>query len=91
VLASIDWHARKSERCKIAIECEYALNIQLSREDSARLVNERNSVVVIASELVEYVERERAAVERREERRQAPIWQRWKWYVFGAPDDETAG
>jgi Arc/MetJ-type ribon-helix-helix transcriptional regulator len=35
------------------------------------------------TELVEYVEQERSIQQRREERRDAPLWRRAKWFVFG--------
>ena len=34
-------------------------------------------------ELVEYVEHEMELHQRREERREAPVWARAKWWVFG--------
>lgn len=41
------------------------------------------------TELVEYVEGERALQQRREERRDAPLWTRAKWWVFGRDRDES--
>ena len=41
-------------------------------------------------ELVEYVEEERAMQQRERERRDAPLWTRAKWYVFGRSDEATA-
>ena len=34
-------------------------------------------------ELVEYVDQEKDLKERERERRDAPLWRRAKWYVFG--------
>jgi Arc/MetJ-type ribon-helix-helix transcriptional regulator len=34
-------------------------------------------------ELVEYVQEERSIQERERERRDAPLWQRARWFVFG--------
>ncbi len=47
-----------------------------------------NSQADDVGELVEYVEHERAVRERERERRQAPIWERAKWWVLGEPDDD---
>ena len=41
-------------------------------------------------ELVEYVEEEREIQQRRAERRDAPVWRRAKWWVFGRSSDEPA-
>jgi len=35
------------------------------------------------AELVEYVEREKSLKERERERRDAPLWRRARWFVFG--------
>jgi Arc/MetJ-type ribon-helix-helix transcriptional regulator len=53
-------------------------NDRLRRE--LRAANARQEDV---GELVEYVEREKSMQERREERRDAPIWRRAKWWLFG--------
>jgi antitoxin component of RelBE/YafQ-DinJ toxin-antitoxin module len=42
------------------------------------------------TELVEYVEEERGIQQRREERRDAPLWRRARWFVFGRSDDGEA-
>lgn len=48
-----------------------------------RAVNTRQEDV---TDLVEYVEQERELQRRREERKDAPVWRRAKWWVFGRPD-----
>jgi SOS response regulatory protein OraA/RecX len=55
--------------------------------DLRRQLQEANAGDRDVDELVEYVEREKAVAERREERRDAPLWTRAKWYVFGRADD----
>jgi hypothetical protein len=40
-------------------------------------------------DLVRYVEEERAIQQRREARRDAPLWRRARWYVFGRSDDSA--
>lgn len=64
---------------------------QRTEYDELRRENERlrqqlqavNSRQDDVGELVEYVEEERKIQQRREERRDAPIWRRAKWWVFG--------
>lgn len=46
-------------------------------------VNQREDNV---GELVEYVERERELQRRERERRDAPLWERARWFVFGRDD-----
>lgn len=46
--------------------------------------NARNDDV---DEIVEYVQEERELQRRREERRDAPLWTRAKWYVLGRSRD----
>jgi hypothetical protein len=58
-----------------ALETE---NDRLRRE--LRATNARQEDV---GELVEYVEREKSLQKRREERRDAPLWRRAKWFIFG--------
>lgn len=48
----------------------------------------RNAREEDVGELVEYVEQERRLNQRREQRRQAPVWRRAAWWVFGEPDPE---
>jgi len=56
-------------------------------EEKLAAANSRSDDV---GEIVEYVERERAVRERERERRQAPIWKRARWWVFGEPDDDDS-
>jgi hypothetical protein len=51
------------------------------RAEKRTLINDREE----RTELLEYVERDLAADERREQRRQAPVWRRAKWWIVGAP------
>lgn len=62
---------------------------ELQRENE-RLRNQlaaTNSRQDDVDELVEYVEEERAIQQRREERRDAPVWRRAKWWVLGRSDE----
>ena len=58
-------------------DCQREVN-RLRRE--LRAVNSRQDDV---GELVEYVEEERRLQRQREERRNAPVWRRAKWWAFG--------
>lgn len=49
------------------------------RSEKRTIINQRDE----HTELVEYVQAERDLQQRREERRDAPLWTRAKWYVFG--------
>ena len=72
---------------------EYVRDILQSRHERDRLraANERLQQRVQTlidqreehSELVNYVQEERSLQQRREERRDAPLWTRAKWYVLG--------
>jgi len=57
-------------------------------EDLRRQLQQANSRERDVDEIVTYVEEERLDRQRERERRRAPIWRRWKWYVFGTPKDE---
>jgi len=57
-------------------------------EDLRRQLQQANSRERDVDEIVTYVEEERLDRQRERERRRAPIWRRWKWYVFGTPEDE---
>ena len=69
---------------------EYVEKLETKLDEQERTIdNLRNQLAATnarqddVSELVEYVETERELQRRREERRDAPIWRRAKWYVFG--------
>ncbi|EMA55684.1 ribbon-helix-helix protein, CopG family [Halococcus salifodinae] len=65
---------------------------ELERENE-RLQRERRQLLEQReehTELVRYAEQQRSVVERREERRDAPVWRRAKWWVLGRSNDETA-
>ena len=54
-----------------------------------RLKNEKRQILEQREEnqeLVEYVEAEKSLVEEQAERKQAPVWQRAKWWVMGTPE-----
>lgn len=59
-----------------------------------RLLNElqaTNRRVDEHAELVEYVDEQRELERRREARRDAPVWRRAKWWVFGYSGGGTDG
>jgi metal-responsive CopG/Arc/MetJ family transcriptional regulator len=53
------------------------------RAEKRTLINQREE----HGELVEYVAEERTMQQRREERRDAPLWTRARWLVFGRDRD----
>ena len=60
--------------------------------ENERLHRERRQLLEQREEnqdLVRYVEEERAIQQRREARRDAPLWRRARWYVFGRSDDSA--
>jgi SOS response regulatory protein OraA/RecX len=60
-------------------------------EDLRRQLQQANSRQDDVTELVEYVEEERAVQQRREERRSAPVWTRARRWLFGYDEKgETA-
>lgn len=54
------------------------------RAEKRTLINDREE----RTELLEYVERDLEADQRREERRQAPAWRRAKWWLLGEPSPD---
>jgi metal-responsive CopG/Arc/MetJ family transcriptional regulator len=49
------------------------------RDAQTQLIEQREE----NQELVEYVEQEKSLKERERERRDAPLWRRARWFVFG--------
>lgn len=87
--------ADKLRREHERIQAEYERQINELEDERDRLqrkltaTNARNDDV---DELVEYVQEERDLQRRREERQDAPLWTRAKWYVFGRDrSDDGAG
>lgn len=68
------------ESDEIRRELEETQNKVANLRRQLQAVNARQEDV---GELVEYVERERELQQRQEERRNAPVWRRAKWWVFG--------
>ena len=58
-------------------------------EDLRRQLQQTNSRERDVDEIVTYVEEERRLRQRREERRDAPVWTRAKWWLFGRSTDDT--
>jgi metal-responsive CopG/Arc/MetJ family transcriptional regulator len=69
-------------------------SLETENERLRRKLEATNSQERDIDDIVAYVDEERQLQreerERRRAREQAPIWRRWKWYVFGLPDSETA-
>jgi uncharacterized protein with von Willebrand factor type A (vWA) domain len=63
--------------------------LQAEADDLRRQLQAVNRRESEHQELVEYVQEERSIQERREERRDAPIWRRAKWYVLGRSEGEA--
>lgn len=57
--------------------------LERERDRLERKLTKTNSRNDDVDELVEYVQEERDLRQRREERRDAPLWTRAKWYIFG--------
>ncbi|MFC4990591.1 CopG family ribbon-helix-helix protein [Saliphagus infecundisoli] len=58
-------------------------DLENERDRLERQLAATNQRVDQHQELVEYVQEERDLQQHREERRDAPLWTRAKWYVFG--------
>lgn len=61
------------------------------KRENERLRNGKRALIDAREErqeLVEYVEDERERQRRREDRRNAPVWRRAKWWVFGRDGDD---
>lgn len=57
------------------------------RAEKRTLIQDREE----RTDLVEYVEQERELQARREERKDAPVWRRAKWWVFGRDQGDRDG
>jgi predicted DNA-binding ribbon-helix-helix protein len=71
---------------------EYDDQVSALETENERLHRERRQLLEQREEnkeLVQYVEEERGIQQRREERRDAPLWRRARWYVFGRSDDSA--
>ena len=71
---------------------KYTRQIAELERENERLHRERRQLLEQRdehNELVRHVEDEREEREHRRERRNAPVWRRAKWWVFGHSDDET--
>lgn len=64
--------------------------VQTENDRLRRQLQATNARQEDVGELVEYVEEERAIQQRREERRDAPVWRRAKWWVLGRGDGSPA-
>ena len=64
---------------------------ELERENERlrRQLRAMNSRERDVDEIVTYVEEERRLQQRREERRDAPVWTRAKWWLFGRSTDDA--
>ena len=57
--------------------------LQAEADDLRRQLQAVNRRESEHQELVEYVEREKTLQEQRQERQNAPVWRRAKWWLFG--------
>ncbi|WP_122090355.1 ribbon-helix-helix protein, CopG family [Halalkalicoccus subterraneus] len=65
---------------------ERGMDYEEIKRERDRLRSEKRTLIQDREErtdLVEYVEQERELQARREERKDAPVWRRAKWWVFG--------
>lgn len=62
-------------------------DLQARHDDLQRQLRAVNARQEDVGELVEYVEQERDLDRRREQRRQAPVWRRAKWWLLGEPGE----
>ncbi|WP_245242879.1 hypothetical protein [Natronococcus sp. JC468] len=69
-----------------ALEDEIA-SLEAERDDLRRQLREVNRRNDDVEELVEYIDEERRLQRRREERRDAPVWRRAKWWMFGRSEE----
>ena len=58
-------------------------------KDLRRQLQQANSRERDVNEIVTYVEEERRLQQHREERRDAPMWTRAKWWLFGRSTDDA--
>lgn len=63
-------------------------SIKTERDRLERQLAAQNSRQDDVSELVEYVESEMTKQKRDRERRDAPVWRRAKWWVFGRTESD---
>lgn len=95
---TIEERAEETDQSKFAIAREWITEHERLSEqvDELETENDRlrrelaatNQRVDEHQELVEYVERELEADQRREQRRQANVFKRAWWWVAGAPGDD---
>jgi TolA-binding protein len=84
VLESRHEHAENTDELREQID-DLETELERVRNEKRLILEEREE----KTELARFAEQERTARERREQRREAPAWRRAKWWVFGAPDDES--
>jgi septal ring factor EnvC (AmiA/AmiB activator) len=93
-------HELEQMREKLATARDQAADVEelteqveeLERENE-RLHRERRQLLEQReehTELVRYAEQQQSVIERQEERRDAPVWRRAKWWMLGRSNDETS-
>lgn len=75
-------HKKELDRLQAEIE-ECNQTIQRLENEKRTLINSREE----HTELVRYVEKERELQRRDEQREDAPVWRRAKWWVFGRSEN----
>ena len=83
-------YASKSDAMRECIRAHQRLD-ELERENQRLQTRVRKLIDAREehTELVTYVEEERRLQQRREERRDAPVWTRAKWWLFGRSTDDA--
>ena len=64
---------------------ELRTNVERVQREKRQILDQRKE----CKELVKYVEHEKELQRRREERRDAPVWKRAKWWVVGRGDEQA--
>jgi hypothetical protein len=84
---------RSSTDENVRQRAEYERRIEELERELKRAQRERRQIVEQRQEnkeLARYAETQRETEQRRRERRDAPVWRRAKWWVFGRGGDATA-
>ena len=81
---SVEHNVSRSDAIRALLErgIEYD-RVQSENDRLRRQLQATNARQEDVGELVEYVEQEKSLKERERERRDAPLWRRARWFVFG--------
>jgi predicted nuclease with TOPRIM domain len=82
----------RSEYIRDSLDARQKLDdLETENERLRRQLTAINQRVDEHQDLVEYVQEERSLAQEQRERRNAPMWTRAKWYVFGRSDEGGDG